>query len=378
MNPGYSVALNSRGAVLSEGLWLKDKTWDLTWISLSASLVVLPFLAYEFFRFLLQFDSVRSTFHIEIADVADVARNTVNGLIALLIGGPHMYATFTRTFLDTDFRKRHVTFLAGSLVIPIFVILTAIHYFQFLITFFFFWASVHVLHQIAYIIDCYNKKSSKVLSFQYRVLDYVVTFSSLYPIGVWRMVNGNFKIGQIELLFPDFLKIEHNPILGWGVFSTVCLIFFGSLTLWLMRTYREYQQGELHVPKTILMGLTIVVAFFIPAYHELDVAFQGFNTWHSFQYLGLTLYINRLRAKKHDIHTPFIKKISEEGKGWRYYAFNVACAFGAVLTIAVLLLNQQTFGLSFDQCYYVVVLSFLLVHYYHDHLLFTNTEAILD
>jgi hypothetical protein len=126
------------------------------------------------------------------------------------------------------------------------------------------------------------------------------------------------------------------------------------------------------------MGLTIVVAFFIPAYHELDVAFQGFNTWHSFQYLGLTLYINRLRAKKHDIHTPFIKKISEEGTGWRYYAFNVACAFGAVLTIAVLLLNQQTFGLSFDQCYYVVVLSFLLVHYYHDHLLFTNTEAILD
>jgi hypothetical protein len=126
------------------------------------------------------------------------------------------------------------------------------------------------------------------------------------------------------------------------------------------------------------MGLTIVVAFFIPTYHELDVAFQGFNTWHSFQYLGLTLYINRLRAKKHDIHTPFVEKMSVEGKGWKFYGFNVACAFGAVLTITMLLLNQETLGLTFDQCYYVVVLSFLLMHYYHDHLLFTDTKAVLE
>lgn len=378
MESGYSVALNTRGAVYSERLWLKDRTWDLTWISFSAVLVILPFIAYEFFGYLLKFDSVRSAFNIDIADVADVARNTVNGLIALLIGGPHMYATYTRTFLDNDFRKNHIAFLAGSLIIPIFVVLTAIYYFQFLITFFFFWASIHVLHQIAYIIDCYNKKSSKVLSFQYRLLDYVVTFSSLYPIGVWKMVNGNFKIGQIQLLFPEFMMIQNNPILGWGLFYVVCLVFFGSLTLWLMRTYKEYQQGELHVPKTILMSLTILVAFFIPSYHELDVAFQGFNTWHSFQYLGLTLYINRLRAKKQALHTPFIEKISVEGKGWKFYAFNVACALGAVLTITFLLLNQETFGLSFDQCYYVVVLSFLLMHYYHDHLLFTDTDAILE
>jgi hypothetical protein len=124
------------------------------------------------------------------------------------------------------------------------------------------------------------------------------------------------------------------------------------------------------------MGLTIVVSFFIPAYHELDVAFQGFNTWHSFQYLGLTLYINRLRQQKEGISTPLIRNMSVTGRGWKFYAFNVACALGAVVMIAILLFNKTALGFSFDQCYYVVVLSFLLMHYYHDHLLFTNMDAL--
>ena len=57
--------------------------------------------------------------------------------------------------------------------------------------------------------------------------------------------------------------------------------------------------------------------------------------------------------------------------------FNVACAVGAVGMIALLLQNKNVLGFTFDQCYYVVVLSFLLMHYYHDHLLFTQPKAVL-
>jgi hypothetical protein len=67
--------------------------------------------------------------------------------------------------------------------------------------------------------------------------------------------------------------------------------------------------------------------------------------------------------------------MSVAGRGWKFYAFNVGCAVGAVTLIALLLVNRQALGFSFDQCYYVVVLSFLLMHYYHDHLLFTQTDA---
>ena len=31
---------------------------------------------------------------------------------------------------------------------------------------------------------------------------------------------------------------------------------------------------------------------------NLDVAFQGVNTWHSFQYLAVVLYLNRFRVEK--------------------------------------------------------------------------------
>ncbi|HEV8539349.1 MAG TPA: hypothetical protein VGR15_10580 [Bacteroidota bacterium] len=377
MNSAYSVAIGSRSGEVPENLWLNNRTWDLTFISFSAILVVLPFGAYEILKYLLTIDSFRESLGVNPADVLDVSRNIVNGLIALFIGGPHMYSTYTRTFLDGEFRKHHVFFLLGSLVLPFIVVYLGIVNFQLLITFFFFWASIHILHQIAYIIDCYNQKNSRPISLPSRILDYAVVFSSLYPIGVWRMVNNDFKIGQISLLFPDFLLIQNNPTTGWAVFLLAVMIFGVSVTLWLGRTYREYVRGELHTPKALLMGLTIVVSFFIPAYHELDVAFQGFNTWHSFQYLGLTLYINRLRQQKEGISTPLIRSLSAEGRGWRFYMFNVGCAVVAVGMIGLLLLNRHALGFTFDQCYYVVVLSFLLMHYYHDHLLFTKTDAIL-
>ncbi len=362
--------------VLPGSLWLNNKKWDLTFISLSAALVILPFAAYETFIQIFGSETVRGMFGIDVHDVLDYSRNTVNGLIALLIGGPHMYATYTRTFLDGDFRKRHIAFLAGSLIIPFGVVYLGIVNFQLLITFFFFWASVHVMHQIAYIIDCYNNRYPKPLSLQSKVLDYVVVFSSLYPLGVWRMIHNTFTIGKVPILFPRFMMLESNPGLAWGLFLVITVIFATSLTLWLWRSYNEYRRGVLHGPKFLLMALTIVIAFFIPSYRELDVSFQGFNTWHSFQYLGLTLYINQLRQKKQGINTPLIRTLSLEGKGWKFYAFNVACALGAVLMITVLLVNKQVLGFNFDQCYYVVVLSFLLMHYYHDHLLFTQINAV--
>ncbi len=376
MKTTVSIAAGSHSGTIPDSLWLNSKTWDLTFISLSAVLVIIPFLTYDILNQLFQIGWLREVLGIGPGDTLDVSRNIVNGLIALFIGGPHMYSTYTRTFLDGEFRRGHAWFLLGSLLIPVGVVVLGILDFELLITFFFFWASVHIMHQIAYIIDSYNHRAPKAIPLQDRILDYVVVFSSLYPLGVWRMVNDNFAIGHIRILFPDFLLIRNNPDLGWGFFVAVSAVFFVSLFLWLRKSYLEYMHGELHMPKFILMGLTIVIAFLIPSYRELDVAFQGFNTWHSFQYLGLTLYINRLREQKTGIKTPFIRSMSLEGRGWRFYLFNVACSFGAVLMISFLLYNRTSLGLGFDQCYYIVVLSFLLMHYLHDHLLFTQEEAL--
>lgn len=371
MARSYSLAADSQVVETAESLWLRDKAWDLAFISLSVVLVAFPIITYllanEFTPYINQYlRNVGSSF---IWD-DDASRNLVNGFIALFIGGPHMYATYTRTVFDKEFTRKHKFVMGLSLLIPVGVTYFGVTNFQLLLTFFFFWASVHILHQVVFIMECYNKKSTRSLTLTARMIDYTVIFSSLYPIATYKFVHGQFTIGSNFIFFPEFLKIP-------AIFYFTTAVFTASFVLFTVKTVQEIQGGYAHYPKILLMYLTIVVAFFIPAFPNLDVAFQGFNTWHSFQYLGLTYYINRIRHEKREISSSFIDKISQEGKTWQYYLLNVGFTVVALGLIAVLLMFRGLLGLSFDQCYYIVVLSFLLMHYLHDHVLFIEPEVIL-
>ncbi|TAK59849.1 MAG: hypothetical protein EPO24_07240 [Bacteroidetes bacterium] len=367
----YSATLDSSVPLTSEGLWLRNKAWDLTFISLSAVLVAVPILTYLFANQATDgINTMLRSIGIDFVWDDDASRNLVNGLIALFIGGPHMYATYTRTALEKNFSSKHKWIMVGSIFIPIYVIYFGVTNFQFLITFFFFWASIHIMHQLAYLMECYNRKAKLPPSFFSKFIDYSVVFSSLYPIATYKFVHSQFAIGQNVIYFPDFLKLDFIVYFVWAYFALSIMAF-----IW--KTTQEMKAGIAHYPKIILMSLTVVIAFFIPAFPNLDVAFQGFNAWHSFQYLGLTYYINRLRHEKGEIATPFIDNMSKTPKPWKFYFFNVGLTVMAVVTIGLLIYFKPVLGLSFDQCYYIVVLSFLLMHYLHDHLLFTNFDAVL-
>jgi hypothetical protein len=151
-----------------------------------------------------------------------------------------------------------------------------------------------------------------------------------------------------------------------GFFALALLLFIG-------KTLTEIYQGTVHYPKILLMATTIGLAFLITSYsgHKLEVAFQGFNTWHSFQYLALTWYSNTLRQQRGAIASPFMHWLSSPGASrfGCFYGINFALTLGALLLIGVVF---GLSGLSFEHSYYVVVLSFLLVHYCHDHILFTQ------
>ena len=123
---------------------------------------------------------------------------------------------------------------------------------------------------------------------------------------------------------------------------------------------------------------------------NLDVAFQGLNVWHSFQYLAVVLYLNRLRESRGYIHSSVVRKSSE--KGWKLYGLCLAFTIGAgVLFLSVLGIvthfeffaegaTMQTllYGTVYAQqhyfAFYSVVLSFLLIHYYFDHFLFLGVD----
>ena len=100
-------------------LWLYTRPFDLRFISLSVILVAAPYTVY---LLLLNLGGLLGPVAASLnTTVDDLSRNFVNATVALLVGGPHMYATWTRTGLDHDFAKKHRKFLLSALIIPVVV-----------------------------------------------------------------------------------------------------------------------------------------------------------------------------------------------------------------------------------------------------------------
>lgn len=354
--------------------WLRNRRWDLFFITLSVVVVPFPYLLY--------------LLGIRVGLNDDISRNLVNAFVAVAIGGPHMMSTFLRTGLDERFKERYPTLVRSSIIIPILVISLAFLNLSLMLTFFFFWASLHVLHQVTYIVELYNHKEAKfvrrsALSPWSRLIDYAVVLTSLFPVAMWKISQGAFEIGQNDLgeAIPDLFQQPDNP---W-FFVLVTLVFGGALASYLGKSVYEYYHGILNIPKFSFISLTVLVAFCTPLLPNLDTAFQGLNTWHSFQYLAITFYIIKIRQMSGslDAEAPLVARFSRRTQDSRaLYGFSAALLLGSAV---IFLLVYALAGIvrpgidgnsHFDIAYYTAILSFLWIHYYHDHFLFTDFEAL--
>jgi hypothetical protein len=366
-----------------ERAWLHSRDWDLTFISLSVVLVAAPYLIY---LGLLHpgLDSLLSPIAEKLgASMDSLSRNAVNGIVALIVGGPHMYATFTRTALDKTYVKKHPRMLMTSLAIPVVVVTLALINLQLLLTMFFFWASIHVLHQIIFITELYNHRQTSAMSAFSRFADYPVVLTSLYPLAAYKMVQGEFSIGpnDIGAVVNNILGVVGLSIGPWMIWLAGGM-FAVSLGVWLAKSFMEWRQGTLPWPKTLFIGLTVTAAFFVPALGNLDTAFQGMNVWHSLQYLALTWMLNHIRQRRGELdNSPFVKRLSTDNTGRKFYLFNIGLTIADVILAGVIFLVLryvfgQSFDFAFDRSYYIAVLSFLWIHYYHDHFLFGEPQVI--
>ncbi|HXK02520.1 MAG TPA: hypothetical protein VMS37_08975 [Verrucomicrobiae bacterium] len=333
--------------------WIYKPSWDLPVLILSAVLVPLPFLV----AWGAQISGwVRQQQAIDLINIA----------VATLIGGPHLFSTVTFTVLDDRFRARHPRYLAAALALPVIVLYLGVTHYRLLITFFFTWASLHVLHQIIYLTDCYRQRSGRAEPAWSRAVDYGLILSGLYPIGLYKIAQGNFGVGGVTLPYPDVLRPLNLPVVA-GVVFAVCLV------AWIGKTTVEIRRGTVSMPKTLLIGITTVVSFLLPLGSNLDILFQGYNTWHSFQYLFLLWLINRLRDQRGEIDAGVVRKlVRRRGMSVYYLCFLGATGVMVVLTLLV----RATTPLSADQSYFVVVLSVLLMHYYFDHFLFVHPGMV--
>ncbi len=372
-------------------LWLRTRRWDLMYITFSVIVVPLPYLVYLLLRAANPADSGWD----------DWARNLVNAFVAVAIGGPHMMSTFLRTGLDDNFKKRYPMLIRSSIIIPLVVVSLAFLNLTLLLTVFFFWAALHVLHQVTYIVELYNHKETtqvrrgSAVTPIARGIDYAVILTCLFPMAAYKISQGSFDIGVNDLtrVIPEFFQAS------W-FFYTMTAVFLAAVGAWAVKSVREYQNGILNVPKTTFVAFTVIIAFVMPALPNLDTAFQGLNTWHSFQYLAITFYIIKLRAAYGDLKAsaPLVSRFSFGKDSRGLYMLSTIMLVGSGLVFALVfalahIITPQTSlllmpeGMSYEQAlgnwrfdvaYYTAILSFLWIHYYHDHFLFTDFEALDD
>jgi hypothetical protein len=355
---------HARGAPVApaRGIWLVGPSYDLSFIILSAALAAVPHLAHSWSR---------STVFVDLA-------------VTMLIGGPHLFATYTMTVMEPDFRARYPRYAMGALVLPIIIVTLAITNLTLLVTVFFFWASVHVIHQAAFVADAYRFKDPRGWSWTSRVIDYGLLFTSMYPIATSKLMQGAFRTGGRTLLFPEALRLPVLPPLVWAAFLSFLVAF-------LVKTGWEIGHGRFHGPKTLHMAVATALFALTPTLSNLDVAFEGLNVWHSFQYLAVVLYLNRVREQRGLIGSRLVRTVSRRGP--RLYALCLGFTLGAgalffvVLATVVKLgafsrgapMNNFLLGPIYSEqhyfAFYSVILSFLLIHYYFDHFLFLHADA---
>lgn len=372
-------------SVSQDKFWLRDRKWDLMFITASVIFVPFPYLFYLFMS--------------SSGMDGDVARNLVNGFVAIAIGGPHMMSTFLRTGLDNDFRKRYPMLIRSSIIIPVIVVSLAFLNLTLMLTVFFFWAALHVLHQVTYIVELYNHKEyhtirKTALSPYSRAVDYAIILTCLFPVAALKISQGTFNIGTNDLtaVIPDVFQATWFFVAMSGVFGV-------ALVAYIIKTVQEYRGGYLNIPKTVFLTFTVAVSFTVPMLENLDTAFQGMNTWHSFQYLAITFYIIKIKEQhgKLEGSAPLVKRFSQATKDSRgLYLLSTIMLVGSVVIFTVVytlahIITPNPASLMagipyetalanwrFDVAYYTCILSFLWIHYYHDHFLFTDFEALED
>jgi hypothetical protein len=327
--------------------WICNRRFDLLFLTLSGALGFFPYLSYGFLQGI---------------GVSEGTASLIVGLtVTLLVGGPHMYSTYLRTALEPRFRERYgwLTY-APLLVIPSLVILGAFHAFVLLLTLFFFWASIHVTHQAQWISETYRRRAGAPIHPLDRWLDGAVILGSLYTMAMYKFVEGKFALGDNPLLFPPWLMRREVAV----AFTIGFAAFF---VFYVFRTIAEIRRGESSWPRLVFMASTVSLAFIVPIFDNLDVAFQGFNTWHSLQYLALTWFILGRSAERGDIGSNLVRNLAGEKKTGLYYGAMIGATIAAG---AIYFFVWKVLGFPQDKSYYVVVLSFLLVHYFYDHILF--------
>jgi hypothetical protein len=411
---------------------LRSRTFDRVFAAGGAWLVPVPIVAFYLLR--------------ALGCSVGTAEDLVTLLVMVPLGGPHVFATYTRTFLNPRFAREDralfvlafvvIAAVVGSAVASAFfdVVISGSPPLRYLLTFFFFWAGIHIVQQNSYLAACYAAKAPRRADANWAgarwwgACDYAVMLLALYPVSLFRMsmvdladptmhsadpnalatrivtaLSGSpafadayvFRIGHVAPILPAFLA---SP----ATWISVAAAFAVALVLFAVKSVREHRAGTLIPQRFRLVLWMAVLGAIVPLFPDLDSSFQGMNAWHSFQYLGLCWLMNKNSLARGEIDNRFFAGLMAPGRGTRFYAAGLGATLlllAGVLGVA-LLIERWSGGefLMFGRegpvldpatgrelyrpgavllAYYMTAFGLLLTHYLHDGVFFFRRRYVL-
>jgi len=297
------------------------------------------------------------------------ASSALDLAIPVLLGGPHIFFSLVRTYMDVDFKREHRLLLRISPHIVAFAMMyLAFHgYFQAASNIVLYSAVFHGAAQLAHIGMRYRMRAGR---------------------DAWDLGGKAFLIATMvgPLYFVtravsdrDAFVFIGQPIakaLGatWWVWTTGTVALVAT-AYWLAETLNHLRAGgRFNWREGAILAATQGSFWFLTSLSDLDVSFQAYNAWHSVQALGIMWFAMNAKWRGGKIRGPKQARFCRDG------AFGFTYLWAAVFSIAigavVLLFSNFDFtGLPRSPFYFVFAVTVLLNHHVLDYWLFFGKRA---
>ncbi len=339
-----------------DGRWIRDLVFDWTFFLGSTFLVFAVAAAFA------AKGGGTSVLHVSDATTA------LNLVIPVLLGGPHIFFSIVRTYMDVDFKREHRTLLRAT---P--------HVIAFGIMYFVFHGQLAVLVNVVLYSAVFHGASQLAhIGLRYRMKAGAKPYDLAGKAFLVACLAGPLYFVSHAVQARDFVFIGH-PIykalaptwLLWlsGGVTAVCVAY------WLADTVnRRLAGGKMNWREGAILSATLGAFWFLANLDQLDVTFQAYNAWHSVQALGIMWFAMNAKWRSGKVRGPRQSQFCRDGAFGRTYLWG--CAFSIAIGLIVVLYNDFAWGdLSGTPPYYIFAVTVLLNHHALDYWLFFGKRA---
>jgi hypothetical protein len=350
-----ALTLPATGAA-PDGRWIRDLVFDWTF-----------FLGSTFVVFL-----VAAVFAVKPGGTNLLqltgASEALNLVIPVLLGGPHIFFSLVRTYMDVDFKREHRTLLRMTphLIAFSMMYLTFHGHMAAVVNVVLYSAVFHGAAQLAHIGLRYRQKAGR------RPFD---AAGKAYLLAV---------IAGPLYFVSEAVRHRDMVFVGYGIWSGLApdAVIWGAGLLAVLGTAywladlvnHRLAGGSVNWREAAILVATQGAFWFLANLDDLDTSFQAYNAWHSIQALGIMWFAMNAKWRGGKIRGPKQSRFCRDGAFRFTYLWGVVFSVG-VGFLVVLFSNFQMGNLTASPFYFVFAVTVLLNHHALDYWLFFGKRA---